>query len=110
MIHRIQLTANKHGKANMEYEGVVIGISNEPLFDAARILLNSGKADAEHVIETYRGKTRCMSAKVGLASKLTVRETDAGDGPRFVTWKASPYALATCRYRQALEGAPYHSG
>lgn len=93
MIHKVELSNAKHGKAHMEYEGRAIGISNEPLFDAARILLNSGKADAEDILETYRGKTKCLSAKVGVAAKLTVRETDAGDGPpRFVKWKASPYA------------------
>lgn len=75
----------------MFYNGSNIGLSNEPLFYAARWLLINGKADAKDTIETYRGSTMCLRAKVGDAAKLSVKETDAGFFG-FVPWKPSPFA------------------
>jgi hypothetical protein len=91
--HRVDLTPAQHGRANMFYNGELIGVSSEPLFASARWLLEHGKGYAKDTIETYRGSTMSMRAKVGLAAKLTVRETDAGEGPRFAKWKPSPFAL-----------------
>jgi hypothetical protein len=99
-IHKIELRQHKSGKDTMSYNSEDIGVSRrEPLFDAARILLSMGQATEEDTIETYRkaasgqGLTKCLSATVGVAAKLTVRETDEGF-LGFVKWKPCPFKVA----------------
>ena len=73
--HRIELTAASRDRATMHYRGEVIGESREPLFDAARYLLGKDLASPEDRIETWRGRTMCLTGPVGKAAKMTV----AGD-------------------------------
>lgn len=84
--HRIYLTqatrygsdglSKGHGKAHMTYQGVSLGEpSDEPLFDAARRLLNRGLARPDDTIVTYRGDMPCMRGVVGKAAELAVVET-----------------------------------
>ena len=88
-IHKIELTQYKRDKVAMFYNSTPIGISSEPLFEAARFLLSEGKASHDDIVETYRGETKCMSAKVGIAATKTVKEDRLGI--RIVEYSASPY-------------------
>ena len=67
-----------HGRAIMRYRGEQIGESAEPLFAAARILLDRGLADPDDVIQTFRGDTPCLRAKVGAAAGRSFVEAKAG--------------------------------
>lgn len=86
--HRIDLRPAKHGRANMFYNGEHLGVSSEPLFASARLLLKHGKADAKDTVETYRGSTMSMRAEVGIAAGLTVEEDDGA--LRFRKYKLPP--------------------
>ena len=105
VIHRVDLKPyNNKGTTSMSYNGEHIGKTRkEPLCEAARNLLNTGMATEEETIETYRGLTKCLSAKVGVAARLTVRETDEGF-LGFVERRASPYAEEAAK--QALPAEP----
>jgi hypothetical protein len=87
-IHNIDLIPYKNGKAFMFYNGERIGVSSEPLFVSARWLLKHDKADANDTIQTYRGSTMSMRAKVGIAARMTVEEDDRG--LRFREYKLPP--------------------
>jgi hypothetical protein len=86
--HMIDLKDVKHGRAKMFYNGELLGISSQPLFFAARWLLKHDKADANDTIQTYRGSTMSMRAKVGVAARMTVEEDDRG--LRFREYKLPP--------------------
>jgi hypothetical protein len=78
-----------HGKTPMLYNGEVIGSSDQPEYDAARILLAKGAPMPEDKLETCRGEMLCMSGVVGKLAKWTVEETKNGN-PTFKLrpWKA----------------------
>jgi hypothetical protein len=81
--HRINLSPAPDDKAKMSYSGRDLGLSRQPLFAAARKLLAEGLAEPEDRMETWRGKTKCLSGPVWAAAKLSV---NAGV-PRFTRWK-----------------------
>jgi hypothetical protein len=78
MAIRVDLIPKGPGKAQMVYQGEILGTSSEPLFTAARLLMNRGEAEAQDYIETYRDGMRCMRAKVGVAATKTVKEDRKG--------------------------------
>jgi len=67
-----------HETAIMSYAGEVIGVSKQPIYDAARFLLNAGLARATDRIATFRGDTRCLHGGVGVAAQLSVVEEETG--------------------------------
>jgi hypothetical protein len=75
-----------HGKARMFYEGVLIGESRQPAFDAARYLLEKRLALPADKLTTYRGDKPCLYTTVGRAAKLAVSETGKS-GPRIVAYR-----------------------
>ena len=87
--HRVDLkpAARRPGMDEWSYLGVVRGVSREPLFAAARWLLEQGLASPGDRIVDYRGGLGCLSAKVGVAAGLTVAEPSKG-GIRFARYKA----------------------
>jgi len=88
---RPDLRKNKkaHGPLAMLYCGVVIGSSRQPIYDAARYLLDSDRAEPGDRVETWRGEVLCMSGVAGDLAKRTVVENDHGN-PAFQLrrWKA----------------------
>lgn len=86
-----------HGKAKMFYEGVLIGESRQPAFDAARYLLEKRLALPTDKLTTYRGDKPCLYTTVGRAAKLAVSETGKS-GPRIVAYREDTAGkLATLR-------------
>jgi hypothetical protein len=71
----------------MSHAGKEIGVSSEPLFDAARYLLAHGLAGRQDMIVTFRDGGRCMAGNVGKAARLTVVETPSF-GPAVRQYKA----------------------
>lgn len=71
----------------MHHGPAFIGISTAPISDAARYLLEHKLALPSDVIETYRGKERCMRATVADASR-------AGTASCPTTVKVDPDATA----------------
>jgi hypothetical protein len=93
----------RHGRfvARLGDGSVVVPSSRQPFLDAARVLLAEG-ADPAGTLVMMRGQMQSLSAPIGAAAKLTVRETDAY-GPRFAAWipwtedKRAAYAAASAR-------------
>jgi hypothetical protein len=72
---------------SLTYAGELIGESDVPLCDAARILLNRGIAKPTDKISTSRdGITPQLTASVKWAAEHTVQETET-HGPVFVKWR-----------------------
>jgi hypothetical protein len=65
---------NGHGKTPMLFKGQSIGVSNSPIYAAARWLLHNGLACPDDVVSTYRGETLCMNGKAGELAKFMVVE------------------------------------
>lgn len=97
---RVDLVPTGCGKAEIRFRGEFLGVSSEPLFAAARLLLSRGEAEPEDTIETYRNGISCLRASVGTASGLTVKERSRG-GLRIVA--ISPAVLEG--HASLLEGA-----
>lgn len=92
-LHKIALTAGpRPGTAAMRCGDVELGVSRQPLYDAARALLAAGLADPEDRIETWRGENRsmCTYSTVREAAKWTVIENSAG-GLRRTLWQPFGY-------------------
>jgi len=83
--HRIDLTNAANGKAYFEYKGERLGLSNSPIFAAARKLIERGLAFPDDEIATFRGEMKCLSSRVGVAARLTVDES--GGGVYFVRYR-----------------------
>jgi hypothetical protein len=70
--------------------------SRQPFLDGARILLREGASPETVIVMRWAGTTTdALTATVGAAAKLTVKEPDRGR-PHFATWKprhSSPVAL-----------------
>ena len=79
-----------HGKDRMFYEGVLIGVSRQPEFDAARWLLAEGLALPSDRLTSFRGDTPCIFTTVGRAAKLAVRETGK-HGPKIVAYRGEEH-------------------
>ncbi len=75
-IHRVDLepAGIPHDQAVMTLtcQDEFLGISHQPLYDAARELLQMGIACEADRIETWRGDTMCLAGPVWAAAKLTV--------------------------------------
>lgn len=76
----------------MFYLGEYLGESDQPIYDAARILLKKGLASEEDRIITRRGDTVCMRSQVSVAAGRSVLDNE----------KRGP---VTRRYR-AFKGIP----
>lgn len=87
--HRVDLRPDKRGfgKTMMLFNGKAIGVSNSPIYAAARWLLaNNASAEDD---TTYRGETLSMHGKVGDLAKLTAEENKHGNPSlRLARWKA----------------------
>ncbi len=103
-IHRIDLIEAPKGRATMAYRGETIGTSRQPLFSAARWLIDNDLAEPGDRIETWRGSMRCMSAAVGVAAGLTVKEPDAG-GIEVARWTPHPRSLGRSQSGETEAGA-----
>jgi hypothetical protein len=79
----------EHAPAPMVYRGEVIGASRQPVYDAARYLLDNDLAGPDDVIEVWRDGARCMYGVVGEVAKLIVEESRKGNP----TLKLRPYRL-----------------
>jgi hypothetical protein len=67
--------------------GRVLGVSRQPLLDAARVLLAEGHDPHTILAMRHAGSdTIALSAKLGAAAKLTVDE----GSPYFRAWRAMP--------------------
>lgn len=73
--HIIDLTPAKRGKASMFYLGNYLGDSNQPIYDAARILLKQSPERADDEIITRRGDTICLRSRVSKAAGRMVVES-----------------------------------
>ena len=87
-----RLVPRGYGPTPMSYHGEVIGQSNQPLYAAARWLLDHGIANAEDEVGTYRGETLSMHGIVGELAKLTVEEAKNGR-PTFKLHPWKPFVL-----------------
>jgi hypothetical protein len=106
-IHRIDLEPARRqdargtwigqSRAFMSYQGERIGESSKPLLDAARILLDSGRARPDDRIVTWRGKTPCLSAPIAAAARLTIDEPANGNAARFRRWMAFSRATVSAQ-------------
>jgi hypothetical protein len=93
----------------MSYRGEVIGQSDQPIYAAARWLLDRGIAAPGDEIATYRGETLCMSGNVGDCAKLTVGESKGGKPTfRLRPWK--PFIRGDVDARTGEAGEETHSG
>lgn len=77
-IHRVDLepAVIPIDQAVMTYQGEFVGISHQPLYDAARELLQMGIACEADRIETWRGNTMCLAGPVWAAAKLAVKRSN----------------------------------
>lgn len=94
-IHRIDLRPDLRkeawGKTPMLYHGKVIGSSDQPEYAAARWLLDNNAALSDDRLETYRGKTMCMSGEIGKLAQWTIEESAHGNPSlRLRRWKPFP--------------------
>jgi hypothetical protein len=79
----------KRGKfiATLEDGEVLLESTDQPLLDCARVLLERGISPDTRV-HMRNGGAPSLTATVGKAAKLTVKETKVG--PRFVSWAPFP--------------------
>lgn len=81
-VHQIEVGREVYtlntAKAPMTYRGEVIGSSRQPIYDAARYLLDNNLASPDDMIETWRGGVLCMFGVVGEIAKRTVMERRNG--------------------------------
>ena len=93
MIHRIDIAPARRGKSGIAYvasfQGEIIGSTPNPIFVAARWLLENGKAAPDDRLTTYCDDKPRFTAKVSWAAARTVRETET-QGPHFVKWRPFP--------------------
>jgi hypothetical protein len=89
-VHRVDLRHSKRGD-EMMFAGAGIGHSTQPLYAAARWLIDSNAASEADTVATYRGETLCMHGRAGELAKLAVTENKNGR-PTFLFhhWKAFP--------------------
>jgi hypothetical protein len=80
-----------YGATPMSYRGEVFGQSNQPLYAAARWLLDQGIASPSDEVATYRGETMSMHGVVGDLAKLTVIEHDDPGKHRRPTLELRPW-------------------
>jgi hypothetical protein len=75
-------------EARLEGDKRVLCVSRKPFVDAARVLVTDGFDPTTMLVMRRVGNdVDAWRARLGIAAKLTVRES--GDGPpRFVPWKA----------------------
>src|SRR5450759_1501882 len=82
---------------------VIVRSSRQPFLDSARRLLDLGYDPTALLVLRHAGsETDCLTAKIGAAAKLTVKE-DRG-WPRFVPWDALPRRVKVLA-RQTAGGA-----
>lgn len=71
---RVDLFDDGYGRAKMMFGPEKIGVSREPLFVAARILLDRGLAWPRDTIELWRDGERVVHGLVGQAAQCTVED------------------------------------
>jgi hypothetical protein len=97
-LHRIDLRPELRPQAGYErndrrlprpYRGEIIGQSNQPLYAAARWLLDQGIASTSDEVATYRGEILAMHGIAGDMAKMTAEESNGGKPTfRLKPWKA----------------------
>jgi hypothetical protein len=98
--HKIFLLPAGKDRAEMFYREQMIGVSHQPVHEAARWLLAGKLAAPLDRIETYRGKTLCLSAPVGHAATLSIKPSTL----RLYRYRAfDPYIPAQRRLPVARE-------
>jgi hypothetical protein len=80
LVISINETGSRRGQFEARYGDRVLCTSHQPFFEAARVLLAEG-FDSSAVLEMRRGDVVSLRAPLGVAARLTVKET--GRGPRF---------------------------
>ena len=60
------------------YEGEQIVLCEAPIYDAARWLLEHGRAHPDDRIETWRGDMMCLSGRVGTLAQMDRRRERRG--------------------------------
>jgi hypothetical protein len=70
--HKIELTAAGADRATMDYRGERIGVSHQPIHDAARWLLDNGRGHPTDRVETWRGDVLCLSSTLEYAARFSV--------------------------------------
>jgi hypothetical protein len=89
--HRTKAGYSPQFEARLDDRRLVC-ISMEPLCAAARVLLAEGVEPSTRIAMRHAGADHdALASTVGAAAKLSVRESSAGDGPRFIRWEASPF-------------------
>jgi hypothetical protein len=90
---------------------VIFRVSRQPFLDAARRLLDLGYDPTTLLVMRHLGSdTDCLTAQIGAAAKLRVREDRRG--PRFVQWEPIPRrvdALVSAKAKRATRAAHRHA-
>ena len=106
-------TAKRSGRydARLSDGCILVWASKQPFVDAARRLLDLGHDPTTVLVMRHAGSdTDCLTAQIGAAAKLRVKE-DRG-GPRFVPWEPFPRrvkAPASAKANRAAGVAPDHA-
>jgi hypothetical protein len=99
--HTVILTPATRGKANMHLNGVYIGASRKPLFDAARYMLREGLAQPSDqlYIKWDDADHWSMKSRVDLAATKDVAENST-KGPHIIKYVDIDYSALV--YSDAL--------
>ena len=98
--------ARLHGKFVVTLDGRQLCISQQPLLDAARILLTEGVSPEIPIATRHAGTGfNAMTSTAGAAAKWTVRENEA-QSPHFVRWEAFPASRVPLSMRQNERPVP----
>ena len=97
-------TAKRSGRydARLSDGRVLVTASKQPFVDAARRLIDIGYDPATVLVMRHPGSdTDCLTAQIGVAAKLRVKEDR--NGPRFVLWEPFPRRVGAWA-REKAEG------
>lgn len=98
-------TARRPGRyeARLDDGRVLVSASTQPFLDAARKLIDIGLDPAALLAMRWLGsEIDCLTARIGVAAKLTV---DEHNGTRFAKWKALPRSAGSPPVRQIERAA-----
>lgn len=99
MHYRILLTPQGRGRYLARHgERVLHHMTDQPLFDCARVLLRDGAKPSSTISTVHENGTVAMASTIGTAARLTVSETD-DRGPVFAPYREFKNASAVFRER-----------
>ena len=91
-----------HFDASLDDGHVLVRASRHPLVDAARRLIDLGYEPTTVLVMRHAGSdTNCLTAQIGVAAKLRVKEDR--NGPRFALWEPFPRRVGAW-VREKAEG------